>query len=248
MTVTVPDLRLIYGLFPVPPFHKYKLEMNLDSLRCKILIFSGCTVLAFGGSGVADPATAGEPSFPCDNVQAGSILDMVCQDSNLSALDRELAAVYRAAAAKVTDGQRPMLRTEQHGWIKGRDDCWKSADKHGCIEKEYQHRIAFLQANYSLVPGTGPFSYLCDNKPGNDIVITYYSTDPPTLIARYRNSTSLMFRQVAASGAKYQGRNETFWEHHGEALVTWGYGTLEMHCETTAGTQSQTTHTNNPRD
>lgn len=237
-----------YGRFPVHPSHEDSLEMTLNSLCCKILIIFSWTVLAYGGFGVADPAMAGDPSFACAKVQDGSILDMVCQDSNLSALDRKLAAVYQAAAAKVTDGQRPMLRTEQRGWIKGRDDCWKSADKHSCIVNEYQHRIAFLQARYSLIPGTGPISYCCDNKPGNDIVVTYYSTDPPTLMARFRNRTSLMFLQVAASGAKYQGRNETFWEHHGEAWVTWGYGALEMHCKTPAGAQSQTTSTHKPRD
>jgi uncharacterized protein len=208
--------------------------MNPDALRCKILTISGCTVLAFGGSGFSDTAVARAPSFACDKVKAGSIEGMVCQDSHLSTLDRKLAAVYRAAAAKVTDGERPMLRTEQQGWIKGRDACWKSEDKHGCIVKEYQHRIAFLQARYSLIPGTGPISYLCDNKPDNNILVTYYSTDPPTLIAEYRNSTSLMFLQVAASGTRYQGRNETFWEHHGEALVTWGYGALKMHCKNTS--------------
>ena len=26
------------------------------------------------------------------------------------------------------------------------------------------------------------------------------------------------------SGAKYQGRNETYWEHQSEASITWGYG------------------------
>lgn len=220
--------------------------MNLGSLRCKVLTISGLTFVAFVVSGIADPAMAGGPSFACDNVQAGSTLDMICQDSDLSALDHELNAVYQAAAAKVTAGQRSILRTEQRGWIKGRDDCWKSADIYGCIVKEYQHRIAFLQASYGLIPGTGPISYLCDNKPDNNIVVTYYPTDPPTLIARYRNSTSLMFLQVAASGTRYQGRNETFWEHQGEALVTWGYGTLKMHCRTTAGSQSPTTHNNNP--
>ncbi len=98
---------------------------------------------------------AGDPSFACANVQAGSTLDMVCQDSDFPPSTASCAAVYQAAAAKVTDGQRPMLRTEQRGWIKGRDDCWKSADKHSCIVNEYQHRIAFLQARYSLIPGTG---------------------------------------------------------------------------------------------
>jgi hypothetical protein len=34
----------------------------------------------------------------------------------------------------------------------------------------------------------------------------------------------------AASGSRYQGRNETFWEHHGEATVTWGLEASSMVC------------------
>lgn len=37
--------------------------------------------------------------------------------------------------------------------------------------------------------------------------------------------------EASGSGGKYQGRNETFWEHHGEAVITWGYGAPEMHCK-----------------
>jgi len=40
-----------------------------------------------------------------------------------------------------------------------------------------------------------------------------------------------MFQQPSGSGTKYQGRNETFWEHQGEALITWGYGSPEMKCK-----------------
>jgi membrane-bound inhibitor of C-type lysozyme len=42
-----------------------------------------------------------------------------------------------------------------------------------------------------------------------------------------------MYLQPAASGAKYQGGNESFWEKGDEALVTWGYGAAEMRCEKT---------------
>jgi len=40
-----------------------------------------------------------------------------------------------------------------------------------------------------------------------------------------------MYQQPSASGARYQGRNETFWEHQGVAAITWGYGAPEMHCK-----------------
>ncbi|MNW23179.1 Membrane-bound lysozyme-inhibitor of c-type lysozyme [compost metagenome] len=50
------------------------------------------------------------------------------------------------------------------------------------------------------------------------------------MIAERGDEVSLMYSQPAASGARYQGRNESFWEHQGEARVTWGYGAPEMTC------------------
>jgi membrane-bound inhibitor of C-type lysozyme len=101
------------------------------------------------------------------------------------------------------------------------------------VEEEYQRRIAELQARYRLVPGTGPVTYACDGNPANEVVVTFFKTDPPTMIAERGDSVSLMYLQPAASGAKYQGRNESFWEKGAEALVTWGYGAAEMRCEKT---------------
>ncbi|MEX1352047.1 MAG: MliC family protein [Desulfobacterales bacterium] len=36
---------------------------------------------------------------------------------------------------------------------------------------------------------------------------------------------------IQRCGTKYQGRNETFWEHQGEASITWGYGTPQKRCK-----------------
>jgi uncharacterized protein len=71
--------------------------------------------------------------------------EMVCQDAELSALDRKLAGVYAAASKIAVDERPPVLKSEQRGWIKG--------------------------------------------------------------------------------------RNESFWEHNGEAVVLWGYGSPEMRCK-----------------
>jgi uncharacterized protein len=40
----------------------------------------------------------------------------------------------------------------QRGWVKGRNDCWKSADHLQCTQAAYETRIAALQARYELVP------------------------------------------------------------------------------------------------
>lgn len=190
-------------------------------------------VLVVGCGTIGGTAMAQGPSYACDKVEAGSTEEMICKDSGLSALDRKLSGVYAAASKKAANAHPPVLKAEQRGWGKGRNDCWKSDDKRRCVEDEYQRRIAELQASYRLVPGTGPIPYVCDGKPSNEIVATFFQTDPPTLIAERGDSVSLMYLQPSGSGAKYQGRNETFWEHHGEALITWGYGAPEMRCKKT---------------
>jgi uncharacterized protein len=181
---------------------------------------------------LATIAAAAGPSFDCKKVEVGSIEEMICKDPGLSALDGKMAEVYKAAAKKATNEHPPVLKTEQRGWIKGRNDCWKSDDKRGCVETEYKQRIAELQARYRLVPFKGPVFYACDD-PFGELIVTFFPTDPPTLIAERGDSVSLMYQQPSGSGTRYQGRNESFWEHQGEAAVTWGYGAKEMTCKPT---------------
>jgi uncharacterized protein len=179
---------------------------------------------------VAGISFAQGPSYACDRIEPGSIEAMICDDKELSALDLMLSGVYTAASRKAANEHPPLLKTEQRGWIKGRNECWKSDDRQGCVLGVYIRRIAELQARYRLVPGKGPFRFICDGNPANEVVATFFQTDPPTLVAEHGDSVSLMYLQPSGSGARYQGRNETFWEHHGEALITWGYGIPQMRC------------------
>lgn len=172
---------------------------------------------------------AAEPAFDCAKAD-GAIEELICQDDQLAALDRKLAEVYAAASRKAANEHPPVLKAEQRGWIKGRNECWKSDDPRTCTESEYRHRIAELQARYRLVPEKGPFWFTCDGDPRNEVVVTFFETEPPTLIAERGDQVSLMVRQPSGSGAKYQGRNETFWEHQGEATIVWGYDAPEMRC------------------
>jgi uncharacterized protein len=196
-----------------------------NSLKYVLLTMSCCWLLA-------SQAEAGSPSFDCGKVAAGSIEELVCKDDGLASLDGKLAEVYAAATQKAVNEQPPMLKAEQRGWVKGRNDCWKSADRRQCVADNYRLRIAELQARYRLIPGTGPVRYTCDGDLRNEIIATFFPTDPPTLIAERGDSSSLMYLQPSGSGAKYLGRNGTFWEHHHcEALITWGCGAPEMRCK-----------------
>ncbi|GIU17518.1 hypothetical protein TUM4644_02880 [Shewanella colwelliana] len=170
------------------------------------------------------------PSYHCDSASLSSIESLICQTPQLAMLDRQLADVYSLATAKAHNEHPPVLKAEQQGWIKGRNDCWKSDDKANCVALNYQSRIVELQARYRLVESSGPFYYRCDNQAANEVVVTYFNTAPTSLIAEYGDSVSLMVSQPSASGAKYQGQNEQLWEHHGEALITWGYQAPQMKC------------------
>ena len=170
------------------------------------------------------------PSFACEKAQ-GSIETLICGDKELSALDLQLASTYAKALNKAKNEHPPMLKAQQRGWIKGRNECWKSDNKRQCTLDAYQHRIATLQANYRLVSHSEPIKYVCNSEPRNEVIAMYFDTTPKTLIAERGDSVSLMFLQPSASGSKYQGRNETLWEHQGEAQITWGYDTAKMDCK-----------------
>ncbi|MBP8134332.1 MAG: MliC family protein, partial [Zoogloea sp.] len=64
----------------------------------------------------------------------------------------------------------------------------------------------------------------------NELVVTHFRTDPPSLIAERGDETSLMRQVPTGSGTRYEGRNESFWEHQGEATVVWGWQATPMHC------------------
>ncbi|GJM14868.1 MAG: hypothetical protein DHS20C13_01950 [Thermodesulfobacteriota bacterium] len=175
-------------------------------------------------------AHAGRPSFDCSKVEARSIEELICSNEDLSALDQKLAEVYKEAEKKAVDEKPPVLKAEQRGWIKSRNDCWKSYDEKECVKETYLLRIAELQARYALVDGKGPFFYGCNGNPSKEVVMTFYKTNPTTLVAEFGDSTSLMYLQPSGSGSKYQGRNELAWIKGNEARVKWGFDSQTMNC------------------
>ncbi|CAM4079816.1 MliC family protein [Shewanella aquimarina] len=173
---------------------------------------------------------ANQPSFDCNGDKLSSIETLICHDADLAALDQQMAKVFQAASTKAVNEHPPMLKAEQRGWIKGRNECWKSEDKTQCVRDNYQMRIAELQARYRLIAPTAEVSYQCDGIKAKQVMVSYFATEPATLIAEFGDSVSLMVSQPSASGSRYQGRNESLWEHHGEARITWGYGADPMIC------------------
>lgn len=170
------------------------------------------------------------PSFSCNAVRSGSVEALICEDAQLASLDRKMSEVYTEALQMAANEHPPNLKAEQRGWIKGRNECWKREDRRDCVAEAYTRRIAELQARYRLVPCTGPVFFACDGNPAREVAVTYFETDPPTLIAEYGDSTSLMYARPSGSGTRYEGRNEMLWAHRGEAVIRWGYEAPDMRC------------------
>jgi hypothetical protein len=56
--------------------------------------------------------------------------------------------------------------------------------------------------------------------PAKEVIATFFQTEPSSAVAEFGDQSSLMYLQPTASGSKYQGRNETLWEHQGKAVIT----------------------------
>ncbi len=100
--------------------------------------------LAAGLCLVAANAWAASPSFDCSKA-SHDVEKLICKDGELAGLDRSLAELYATVMKHASASEQQTLKTEQRGWVKGRDDCWKSDDMRGCVAGEYRSRINELK-------------------------------------------------------------------------------------------------------
>lgn len=188
-------------------------------------------MMALASAAVAQP----RPSFDCAKA-SHEIELLVCRDEGLAALDRKMAEVF-AASVKVLEGvadSRPALqrlRALQSGWARGRNDCWKESDKRQCAQDAYRNRIVELQASYGLVKSGAPVFYACENNPANEIVATFFETDPPSVRLERGDAQKIGIARPAASGTRYEADFGTyFWVKDEEALAEWPEG-AKLNCK-----------------
>lgn len=188
------------------------------------------TLVACSGAFSA-AAKAQGPAFDCTKAK-GEVELLICSDPALAALDRQLAEVYKAASAKAQGDLVTSLRTEQRGWVKGRDECWKATSQtwitatwtvgtvKDCVDAQYRLRISELQALWHLVePKTVNFT--CQNNPANVIVADFFETDPPTIRLERGDSTKTLWRVGPASDGNYEGQNVSLVHKGSEVNVEW---------------------------
>jgi uncharacterized protein YecT (DUF1311 family) len=86
------------------------------------------------------PAASARPSFNCANARTrGEIA--VCNDSDLAALDRQMAAQFNRAMANAGPGERAMLTRTRTRFLNFRDRCSSDA----CVADAYHGRMAEIR-------------------------------------------------------------------------------------------------------
>jgi uncharacterized protein/heat shock protein HslJ len=166
----------------------------------------------------------GKPSFNCD-AKSGSIETLICQNTELGNLDQKLSQLF--ALALKTDHETKSLRAFQRGWIKGRNECWKSDNPQNCTEDEYRRRITELEIQTGSMMVPSPVTFHCED----DVLLTVYfyqDTELPAAIMNRGLEQRLMYLTSSASGAQYAGQNVTFWSKGADAQLTWDQ--KETHC------------------
>lgn len=73
----------------------------------------------------------------------------------------------------------------------------------------------------SPVASSGPVTYECSQTGGGTETLsaTFYQTQPALVLVERGGRTRPAFQVIAASGAKYEGHDVTFWKARGEASV-----------------------------
>jgi membrane-bound inhibitor of C-type lysozyme len=66
-----------------------------------------------------------------------------------------------------------------------------------------------------------PVFFTCNNDPANEIVATFFETDPPTVRLERGDTMITATLQPSGSGARYAGQNVSFWNKGNEAMVEW---------------------------
>ena len=198
---------------------EYRLDINNHADKPPLLTPKWCQWVASQANTSA--------SFNCEQADS-DIARQVCQSPRLSELDAQSADTFEKALAQSdSDKHKSTLRAMQRGWIKGRDACWQADNVKQCIIDAYQHRNASLQVQYQLTTAVDHLQYDCE---GKQVSVDFYDTTPQFIALREGEQQWLMQRVIAASGAKYQGRNQVFWQKGDNAFVQWQYNTPMQQC------------------
>jgi uncharacterized protein YecT (DUF1311 family) len=174
--------------------------------------------LAVSAAALPVAALAATPTFDCKKA-GGEVEKLICSDDALAAQDVALAKAYQAAMAKATGKLATSLKAEQRGWVKGRNDCWKANGQEtwitatwtvktvkDCVDAQHRLRTSELQAVWQLLPPR-TVRFACQNNPANEVVASFFDTNPPTIRMERGDRTHTLWQVGAPANGLYEGQN-----------------------------------------
>ena len=165
--------------------------------------------------------TAPLASLDCAKARRGA-QRMVCRDADLSALDRDLAAVHAKAMSPASEwsaADRAALKASQRAWLKARERCARVSDAHACMSDLYQRRLITLKIQLGDAgPVPSAVGFQCEGLAGTPVMAVFYSQfEPAAAVVTVGDRQEVAFQARAASGARYVAKGLSFWAHHGDA-------------------------------
>ncbi|MEL6575978.1 MAG: MliC family protein [Pseudomonadota bacterium] len=169
------------------------------------------------------------PAFDCGRA-FGKVEELICDDAALAALDRRITKRFAAAVKGLragADGKEAVaaLRSEQRGWISGRNECWKAGDMRSCTESAYLMREGVLVATYMLDAPTATQRYQCNGNPADEFVVSFYATELPSVRVERGDTVDAGSQVPSGSGARYAlSFGKALWIKGDEAELVWPEG------------------------
>jgi uncharacterized protein len=197
-------------LFPVIPHAIQHILLTLTQRKTmlKKIVYVVVTVIL---TPVLLSAQENRPSFDCSKAKSDAE-KLVCSDSQLALLDRELSRVYTLALQEPSlDAKgKKYLQAFQRGWVKGRDEVWKVEDKKRYVRDSYLFRIAEILREHPATRGneqdgisSTPVTYDCE---GTSAEACFIQSDPASAVFSIKGSSFVLINDVSGSGAKYIGK------------------------------------------
>lgn len=184
-------------------------------------------------AGAIPSAVLAQPSFDCSNVREQSAEAIICNDKELSEMDREVDRLYNKIKSQTTQSDFKNIKAYQHGWIKGRNESWKAENPREHIFQSYQRRIAVLKVQAGEMEAPKPLVYQCTGGEFDTLTVSLYETNPP--VGVFTRTPGGDWPQYIATGFDDQGSIHyntgglDFVDRDGHVDLNWA-GTL-MKCD-----------------
>lgn len=173
-------------------------------------------------------ANAKVSKVSCDKLSGLSIENLICQDPDLTRLDRLLGEVLSngsrgSSATDTADKQRDEMVAAQRSWREARDDCWRAEDPRNCTLAHYEKRILELQVGFGQVVPAQQGQYVCEGAGDTPegLSLSFYRADIPAVLAEFRGERMLLIGERSQGEGAFRAEELTLTRKRGEVTLQW---------------------------